>query len=291
MQNSDASNHLFFISGKGGVGKTTVSQALAEASAKKGYKTLWISVEDPMLPKGERRPITKNLWHLNADSELAFEEYIEKKIPIPFITKIFTKNPLMQYMARAAPGIHELVLLGKIWAERTEFDRVYIDLPSTGHGLTMFRATINFSKLFQGGPIHKDTEAMLATFSDPAKTTQLIVSLPEEMPLTEAQELASHLKVFFPNNAPKFIMNRVFPELSSEKDYQALNKYKSPEEWETPKLTSQLDYAIHRSWLEHHKMKEWSEQLGFEYYGVIPIMDSPIVDRVASYIVQKDNMT
>ncbi|MCM0606425.1 MAG: ArsA family ATPase [Xanthomonadaceae bacterium] len=288
MPTIDATSHLIFISGKGGVGKTTVSQALAEASARKGYKTLWMSIEDPMLPRGERRPITKNLWHLNVDARHAFEEYIALKIRIPFVASLFSKNPLMQYMARAAPGIHELVILGKIWAERTEFDRVYIDLPSTGHGLTMFRATFNFSKLFQGGPIHTDTEAMLKTFADSHQTTHLIVSLPEEMPLTEAKELSNHLKGFFPQNEPEFIMNRVFPKLDEEKDYQALNSYKSPEEWEEPTLKSQREYAIHRSWLEHYKIKEWSKEFGVREMRIIPIMDSPVVDRVSTYISEKE---
>lgn len=288
MPNIDATSHLIFVSGKGGVGKTTVSQAMAEASARKGYKTLWMSVEDPMLPRGERRPITKNLWHLNADARIAFEEYIALKIRIPLVASLFSKNPLMQYLARAAPGIHELVILGKIWAERKEFDRVYIDLPSTGHGLTMFRATINFSKLFKGGPIHTDTDAMLATFGNPQETTHLIVSLPEEMPLTEAKELRDHLRAFFPRNEPQFIMNRVFPKLDQEKDYQALNSYTSPDEWEEPTLKSQHEYAIRRSWLEHYKIREWTKTLGVGELRLIPIVDSPIVDRVSNTISEKN---
>lgn len=240
-----------------------------------------------MLPRGERRPITKNLWHLNADAGLAFSEYIQMKIKVPLLASLFSKNPLMQYLARAAPGIHELVILGKIWSHRVEFDRVYVDLPATGHGLTMFRATINFSKLFKGGPIHKDTEAMLETFGNPELTTFQIIAQPEEMPLTEARELAAHLREFFPNNPPHFILNRVFPELGSETDFQALNRYRSPDEWETPTLSSQRDYAIHRSWLEHHKMKEWFEKQGVKPKGIIPIVDSPIVDRVSDFVMKQ----
>lgn len=295
MNNLDASSQefrlpstpLIFVGGKGGVGKTVISQAMAAHWADLGKRTLWMSIEDPMLPLGERRPLYQNLWHLNADSSAAFEEYIGMKLRVPFVAKLFTKNPLMQYLAKAAPGIHELILLGKIWNERKEFDHVVVDLPSTGHGLAMFRSAMNFSKLFKGGPIHKDAVAMLETFSSPKETSHVIISIPEEMPLTESQELADHLKSFFPENHPFFILNRVFPELLNEPEYVALNQYTSPDEWPDPTLKNLRDYAIHRSWLEHCRIQDWKESLHLKSFGMLPNCNSPIVDSLTDILKEK----
>ena len=135
----DLTKKLIFICGKGGVGKTSVSKALALTLSKKGLKTLWVAFEDPLKPPGELLEISPTLWHLNCESITAFEEYVGLKIGVPSLTKIFLQNKLMRYMAKAAPGIHDLVLLGKIWFERKNYDHIVLDMPSTGYGLAMFQ--------------------------------------------------------------------------------------------------------------------------------------------------------
>src|SRR6185295_7988097 len=130
----------------------------------------WICFEDPTQPADQVRKVGSHLWHLNIDAGTAFEEYATLKIGVGPLARIFVGNRLVRYLAKAAPGIHELVLLGKVWHERNHFDHVIIDMPSTGYGLAMFHSTRNFQNLFTGGPIHRDAKAMLETFSDPAKT-------------------------------------------------------------------------------------------------------------------------
>ena len=178
--------NLLFVSGKGGVGKTVVSQAIALRLNQLGRRVLWCAFEDPVMPAHEMLEIKPGLFHFNCEPGQSFEEYAAMKIGVAGLARIFLQNKLMRYLAKAAPGIHELVLLGKVWHERLNFDHVIVDMPSTGYGLAMFQSTRNFARLFQGGPVHRDAEEMLTTFNNPRECGHWIVSLPEEMPLRES---------------------------------------------------------------------------------------------------------
>ncbi|MCM2277736.1 MAG: ArsA family ATPase [Oligoflexia bacterium] len=263
---------LLFVSGKGGVGKTAVSQALALARAREGKRVLWVTFEDPLRPAGELRqvPGPKGLWQLNCDATRAFEEYAALKIGMAPLTRVFLRNKLMQYLAKAAPGIHELVLLGKVWHERLNYDQVIVDMPSTGYGLAMFQSTENFRTLFKGGPLFRDAEQMLRTFSDPAQTGLLIVALPEEMPLQESLELHEFLLALFPENPSGFIVNRLFPRVTGPAEEQA----SPPDSWPTPHATSVGEYLRKRSILESANLRIWSGA-GLEYAALPYVPPAP----------------
>lgn len=188
------------------------------------------------------------------------------KIKTTRLTQLFLKNRLMQYLAKAAPGIRELVLLGKTWFERTHYQHVIVDMPSTGYGLAMFQSTENFIKLFSGGPLFRDAEAMLETLRDATNTGHIIVSLPEEMPLRESLELNEYLLQNFPNNPAAFLVNRLFPKVHLPKGF-------NPEQRSSPIAQSMLDYAQTRSWLEHHNLRLWTEA-GISY-GSLPFIPPP----------------
>ena len=241
---------LLFVSGKGGVGKTAVSQAIAEHLSR-DYRTLWVAFEDPTRPPGELRQLNGRLWHLNCEASTAFEEYAGMKIGVASLTQIFLRNKVIRYLAKAAPGIHELVLLGKVWFERNRYDRVVVDMPSTGYGLAMFQSTQNFTELFKAGPLAKDAVEMLNTFNDPAQTGQLIVALPEEMPLVESLELDEFLMSLFPANRPGFLVNRRFPLTPTNPPLG------DPDSWPTPVAKDLADYAEKRSALEIDNLKIW----------------------------------
>jgi anion-transporting ArsA/GET3 family ATPase len=267
---------LLFVVGKGGVGKTTVSQAIALALSRAGKRTLWICFEDPTLPTDVRK-LGPHLWHLNCDAGQAFEEYATLKIGVGPVAKLFVGNRLVRYLAKAAPGIHELVLLGKVWHERKNFDHVVIDMPSTGYGRAMFHATKNFSKLFTGGPIHRDAKAMLETFSDPSQTGQLIVALPEEMPLQEAIELGDLILEQFPENPPGYIANRVFP-----RGAETISEL--PEDWASPVPASLADYAKKRGILEEQNLRIWrSRGISFDLLPYLPVdsVTEPLSQKMA----------
>ena len=238
---------LIFFGGKGGVGKSTVSQAAALALAKKGRKVLWIAFEDPHRPRGDLREISPGLWALNCDVAGAFEEYIQLKLGLGAIARVFLRNTLIQYLSKAAPGIQEVVLTGKVWYETRNYDQVVVDMPSTGYGLAMFHSTRNYSKLFRGGPVQRDALKMLDTFADPTQAGCVVLALPEEMPIAESLEMADHLRELFPLNPPGFLVNKLFPAVPSDLDPH-------PDHWRDPLPASTLDYARRRTLVERHNL-------------------------------------
>jgi anion-transporting ArsA/GET3 family ATPase len=264
--------NLIFVHGKGGVGKSVFSRALALSLSQKNSNTLWVTFEDPTRPVGELIKKSDTLSELNCDFTQAFEEYTSMKIGIPSLTRIFLQNKLMRYLSKAAPGIHELVLLGKVWFERNHYDQVVVDMPSTGYGLAMFQSTDNFVKLFHGGPLHKDALAMLETFRDPKLTAHVIVALPEEMPLRESLELSDYLKNLFPTNPCWFFANRLFPSstgIDPGKEVQDPLTLETPRDWLNPIADSAEDYARKRYILERYNLRIWRDagvpfgELGF----------------------------
>ncbi|MFN7684835.1 MAG: ArsA family ATPase [Oligoflexia bacterium] len=247
---------IVFVSGKGGVGKTSVSQGIARVLSQKGQRTLWVGFEDPTRKPGELTRISRTLHHLNCEAKTAFEEYMGLKLRFPGLAHLFVSNPLIQFLAKAGPGIHELVLLGKLWFEQKNYDRIVADLPSTGYGLAMFQSIDNWARIFQGGPLYKDAREMIQTFSDPKRTGQLIVALPEEMPLRESLELGDYLQKIFPSNPAAYLVNRRFPDLSHAAQSSGIDP--DPSHWKSPLADSLLDFALKRSALETHNCRIWS---------------------------------
>ena len=268
---------LIFVGGKGGVGKTTVSKALAHALSQKGKKVLWAEFENPLHDRNHLVKTSNNHHMLNCDATHCFEEYIQLKIGIPGLSHFFVKNRLIRYLAEAAPGIHEMVLLGKVWHDSKKYDHVVADLPATGHGLAMFHSVKNFSKLFRTGPIHRDAEDMLRSFNDPRQCSHLVVSLPEEMPIRESIELKKYIDDLFAQNPSHILVNKCFPDLA-EFASQIASTHKH-----SPLALNSKDYVIHRSLLEKKNLTIYNDS-NTDFFSIPYLTHAPIHEKMAEEI-------
>lgn len=249
------SKNLIVISGKGGVGKTTLAQATARFLAGQGKRTLLVHVLQLGEQEQKLEKLAPELWTLTLRAADCFREYVIMKLRLKTLYTAFLGNKVTQYLERAAPGVREIVLLGKVWYERTHYDHVVIDMPSTGYALTMIHTPFNFAALFPGGPIYSDAKQMIETFSDPEQTAFVTVSLAEEMPVQESLELAAELYALMPNNPSYLVMNRLVRVSSEGRELHTRKWSKLNETERSSPLWRGLDYLIERETKQEHLLK------------------------------------
>lgn len=203
------SRRLLFVVGKGGVGRTTVSLSLALAAARAGKKVLLIELEGARslehafeaLRDAPDRPVELESISLEVvDGQRSLEEYLALIVPVRRLLDTIFKSAIYQYFVAAAPGLKELMAIGKIWfeAERKERDGsgpdlVIVDAPATGHGIQYLSMPQAAAETFTVGLVHREAERVAGLLRDDSRTGAVLVTLPEEMPANEAMEMATAL--------------------------------------------------------------------------------------------------
>jgi anion-transporting ArsA/GET3 family ATPase len=233
---------LLIVTGKGGVGKTTVAAAIAWHAARSGLRVLACELDavgnlDACIvgPTGsgsaggqsgykprERRP---GLLTMSMDPEESLKEYLSLNLRIGFIAKISVLSGVFDFLANAAPGVREVVTIGKVAYDVREraYDLVVVDAPASGHVIGLLRAPDAISELVGIGQIRNQTRWMLDVLGDPARTGVVAVSTPEEMPVTETLELIDKLRNEAHVDLAGVVLNRVLAEPFSKSDERVLN--------------------------------------------------------------------
>lgn len=224
-----ANRKLLIVTGKGGVGKTTVSAALAQLFAGQGKRVLlaMCNTQDRMgalFGRGAVGPtlveVGPNVWAVNIDPERALEEYGVLTLKSRTLYRMLFDNKYIRVFLRAIPGLFEWAMLGKAWWHTTElavdgkprFDIVIVDAPATGHGLDMMRVPRILCDIAPPGILRRDAEASLSMMRDPARSGVLVVSLAEEMPVTETLELVAELSGTLALPLAGVVVNAAYPE-------------------------------------------------------------------------------
>jgi anion-transporting ArsA/GET3 family ATPase len=201
---------LLIVTGKGGVGKSTVSAALALSLARAGRRTLLCEVNSGgratvllgQAPAGpELKQLETDLWSVDVRPPEAMREYILQKIRIERVYRAVFENPLVRSFLRFVPSLAETVMLGKIcWHVRQKegtrplWDAVVVDAPATGHALTFLGVPQALLDALPAGTMAEEVTWMRDQLIDPGTTGALVVSLPEELPILESLELARGLR-------------------------------------------------------------------------------------------------
>ena len=219
---------LVFVAGKGGVGKTTVALALGLAGARRGLRTIVCEVAHQerfsrlMGREGvgyEETEIADNLSAISLDQQHTLEEWVTYQLPSRHLAGLLYRNRIFQHLTAAAPGIKELVTIGKIWElaqlqrktkDARPYDFVVVDSPATGHGLGMLRAPRTFADIARVGPIRHQAEK-IDDFIVSDRTGVLAVALPEEMPVNETLEYRDALAALR-KDVDAVVVNALYPE-------------------------------------------------------------------------------
>lgn len=231
---------LLFVTGKGGVGKSTVAASLALLAAEQGKRTLVCEVDAKgnladFYEAGETsfaaRELQPNLFAMSMDTEESLKEYLSLQLKIPLLAKIGPLARTFDFIANAAPGVKEILTIGKLAYEVRErhYDLVVVDSVASGHIVGQLTAPLGINELVQVGLVRNQTQWMLDILTDPAQTGVVIVSAPEEMPVTETIELAERLDAETDVDLAAVVVNRVLPELFTEREEALFEQLRAPE--------------------------------------------------------------
>jgi anion-transporting ArsA/GET3 family ATPase len=199
---------LVVLSGKGGVGKSLVGTALARVARARGKRVLLIEVDTPREAEAARylgagpvgpkvSEIQPGLSAVNLDPRGVMDEYVREMVKIDFLARKILENPVYHRFFAAAPGLPELMVMGKVmmleqeregWGRRPRYDLVILDAPATGHGLAFLKVPLAASQAVPVGPVGANARRILHLLRDPKRTARVRVAIPEEMAVVEAAE-------------------------------------------------------------------------------------------------------
>ena len=200
---------LVFVTGKGGVGKSTVATALGIVAARRGERTIVAElanqqrVQQAFDQSGEQLEeveLDSELFAISIDPQQAMEEYLRVKAGA--VGQALGASRLFQTFAMATPGMRELLSIGKVWElaqfeRRTEgadaYDFVVVDAPATGHGVGILRTPRTFADIARVGPIARQGRTIADTIVDSEFTGIVAVAQPEEMAVNETLALLDAL--------------------------------------------------------------------------------------------------
>lgn len=217
---------LILVVGKGGVGRSTVAAAIAGKRAAMGKRTLLFETNandrfgayfgKPAVGETPSQ-LAPNLWAVNATPASALAEYGMMILRWKSVYEMVFENRVSKAFLRAIPGLDDYALLGKAWYHTTEekrgvpvWDTVVFDMPASGHSVSMLRVPWVIVETVPEGPLTRDARTVKSLLCDPARTSAVLVTLAEEMPVNEAIELEAKLTGL--GIVPQqLLVNQVFP--------------------------------------------------------------------------------
>jgi anion-transporting ArsA/GET3 family ATPase len=226
---------LLVVTGKGGVGKSTVAAALGMAAASRGLRTIVAEVaarDDVSRVLGGagagsdgpgrsfvERDLGEGLHHISIDPESALEEYVKDQLPRG-VADLLASSRLFAYLVAATPGLRELLTVGKVWelaqpGRRTPgahpYDLVILDAPATGHGVAVLTAPATFAGAARMGPVARQGGIIHGMLADPERTGIVAVATAEEMPVNETLSLRTALREELGQDFAAVVVNGVMP--------------------------------------------------------------------------------
>jgi anion-transporting ArsA/GET3 family ATPase len=230
---------LLFVTGKGGVGKTTITAALGLLGSQQGKRTLVGEVD----AKGNLadffevdrtgftpREVSPNLHVMSMNTEESLKEYLRLQLRLPVFARLGPLARTFDFVANAAPGVKEVLTIGKfLWEVREgHYDLVVVDAAATGHVVAQLAAPQGIRELVQVGLVHEQTGWMIDLLGDASVTGAVIVAAPEEMPVNETLELTERIRSETNVDLAAVVVNRVLPELFGRGEEEVFERLREP---------------------------------------------------------------
>ncbi|MEP7011423.1 MAG: ArsA-related P-loop ATPase [Acidobacteriota bacterium] len=233
MPTSLVHRQLIVVTGKGGVGKTSVAALLGSALAAAGRRTLVAEV-DPRenlhrmlgVPPsgGEILRAGGKLWVQNLSPQRVIDDLVREQLKFGLISRRVLESPIYQHFTAGAPGLKEMavlghalrVLRGEAGKDAPAIETVILDAPATGHGVALLAAPHLVSEAVRSGPIHRMSGEVAELIADPARSAIVAVTLAEEMPVQEVLELAETLRSRVGREPELLVANGLFPPVPAE---------------------------------------------------------------------------
>jgi anion-transporting ArsA/GET3 family ATPase len=228
------------VTGKGGVGKTTVAVALGLRAASEGKRTIVceVSSQENASRMFEHTAVDfhevemeENLWSISIDPDESMREYVLLQLKVRAMRDMLFRSRIFNYLAAATPGLKELVTIGKIWElaqldrkvkRGRKYDLVIVDAPATGHGIGFLQTPRTFAAIARVGPIHSQARQLDRLITNQENTGVAIVALPEEMPVNESAALEHDLRADVGVAVDRVYMNGLYPERFSNEEAERL---------------------------------------------------------------------
>jgi anion-transporting ArsA/GET3 family ATPase len=271
---------VVIVAGKGGVGKTTVTAALARMAASEGMDALIVEVEGKSgLPALFDRPQLSYeesiLWpRAGAEGEVrgrtltpddALLEYLDDH-GMRRVSKRLVSTGALDVVATAAPGIKDILILGKVkqLEQQRAADIILLDAPAAGHAITFLLAARALLDTVKVGPINTQAHEVLELLTDPARAQVVLVTLPEETPVNELVETAFHLEDRVGVSLGPVVVNGLYPKLDGldvDPDEAAAAAGTSLRPGEASSLKAAAEFRQRRMALQEEQLERLAEKL------------------------------
>ena len=280
---------LVIVTGKGGVGKSTVALALALAAADSGKRTILCEVSSQeRVSRAFRRAevgfheveLAERLWGISIDPDESMREYVLLQVKVRAMRDLLFRSRMFNYLAAATPGLRELVTIGKIWelaqedrkvSKGRQYDLVVVDAPATGHGVGFLQTPRTFASVARVGPIHAQAKTLDRFLCDQRRTGVAIVALPEEMPVNETASLERSLADDVGVSVERVYLNALYPERFDSREEERL-------EGALPDAEGDAAAAIRAALSERRRAVDQREQLArLEELTTTPVTTLPFV--------------
>lgn len=210
-----------------------MAAALSLTASRTGRKVLLAEVEgkdalsdlfdtDPLTPVP--RQLMPGLWGMNISPEEALEEYFDVQLHMKRIARPLIASNLVEYVTHAAPGLKDILILGKIWyaaVRRQAFDLIVFDSPAAGHAVSMLKSPEGFLHAVPVGPLANHARSVLQWLQDPDEVSIHLASMAEEMPVNETLETTALLEEKLGMDVATVFINMLYPPISPDPQIDA----------------------------------------------------------------------